>query len=295
MSKEIFATGKTIDEAIAAACSELGVDNLDGLDFEIVDMPKKSLFKKSVPAKIKVTVPESKAQVALDYLQSILDAMGLNGITMQADEKEEGAVITLAGEGLNVVIGRHGETLDSLQYLTGLVASRASGEYYRITLDCGNFRDRREKTLQSLARRMAQQAVRTGRSMTLEPMNPYERRIIHSEVQKVEGATSTSIGEEPNRKVIISSTNPRPQRDNRSRNYNRRPRENAEGSDGVVDANRKPYRERSSKPYGGDRRRGPRGERRPSQTIDPKTVTERQVAPSEAKDLPLYGKINLDD
>lgn len=89
MSKEMFATGKTIDEAIANACTQLGVETLEGLEFDIVDMPKKSLFRKPTPAKIRVLLPENKSQVALDYLQSILDAMGLNGITMKAEEKEE--------------------------------------------------------------------------------------------------------------------------------------------------------------------------------------------------------------
>ena len=292
-NKELQFTGKTVEDAVAAACQELKIDSLDGVDFEIVQMPKKSLFKKATPAILKVTLPQSKTQAAQEYLQSILKALQLEKITFTVEEQEENAVITLAGEGLNVIIGRHGETLDALQYLCSLVASRANGSYFRVTLDSGDFRKRREKTLQALAVKMANNALRHGRKVTLEPMNPYERRIIHSEVQKIEGVSSTSIGEEPNRRVVILLDHPS---------------ENT-GAGDIVDANRKSgrpprngngnYRGRSDR---GERRTGgrrdgrrDRGERRPSQTIDPKTVPERQVAPSEAKDLPLYGKINIDD
>ena len=264
-NKELQFTGKTVEDAVAAACQELNIDSLDGVDFEIVQMPKKSLFKKATPA--------------------ILKALHLEKVTFTVEEQEENAVITLEGEGLNVIIGRHGETLDALQYLCSLVASRANGGYFRIILDSGDFRKRREKTLQALAVKMANNALRNGRKVTLEPMNPYERRIIHSEVQKIEGVSSTSIGEEPNRRVVILPDHPN------------------ENAGAIVDANRKSgrpsrggnYRGRNER---GDRRssgRRDRGERRPSQTIDPKTVPERQVAPSEAKDLPLYGKISMDD
>lgn len=117
--------------------------------------------------------------------------------------------MTLTGDGLGVLIGRRGETLDALQYLSGLVANRMEGEYFRITIDSGNYREKRERTLELLAKKLSSQVLKNGRSMTLEPMNPYERRIIHATVQNIDGVSSSSIGEEPNRRVVISSANSR--------------------------------------------------------------------------------------
>lgn len=134
--------------------------------------------------------------------------MGLGATQITVKEEKDSATFTLEGEGLGVIIGRRGETLDAFQYLAGLVANKMEGDYFRITIDSGKYREKREKTLESLAVRLAQQAVKTGRTSTLEPMNPYERRVIHAAVQNVAGATSSSVGEEPNRRVVISSTNP---------------------------------------------------------------------------------------
>jgi len=134
--------------------------------------------------------------------------MKLDSIEMKVEEKEDGAVITFDGEGMAVLIGHHGETLDSLQYLVALTCNRVEGEYYRITLDCGNYREKREITLQGLAQRIADKVKKTGRSQLLEPMNPYERRIIHAVVSDIEGVYSKSKGDEPNRRVVILSDKP---------------------------------------------------------------------------------------
>ena len=146
---------------------------------------------------------DSPAGKGAKYLATVLEKLGCDNVQITVAEIEGGAQFTLTGEGLGVVIGHRGETLDALQYLTMLVANRGEGEYQRITLNIGDYREKRERTLRSLARRMANQALKQGRNMTLEPMNPYERRIIHTAVQDVKGVTSWSVGDEPNRRVVI--------------------------------------------------------------------------------------------
>lgn len=236
MKKQSVKTAKTVEEATALACAELGVNVSDvpTEDIHVLHYPKKSFFSFLKPdyAEVEVVLEFSKLDLAMEYIQSILSEMGLDSVKVSVSEQtEDSAVILIEGESIGTLIGRHGETLDALQYLTGLVANKAEGDYFRISLDSGNYREKRKKTLESLARRMAFSAAKTGRSITLEPMNPYERRIIHSTVQEVEGATSISIGEEPNRRVVINSTNPRSkrQRDDSGKQGGRDPRRGGKG------------------------------------------------------------------
>ena len=154
-----------------------------------------------------------KAKVAAQYVGEILEQMGVKNAVVTPRQTRESIEIRLEGDGLGVIIGRRGETLDAVQYLTSLVANRMGGDYMRISIDSGDYRKKRAETLERLATKLARNAVKTGRSTKLEPMNPYERRIIHAAVSKVEGATSSSIGEEPNRRVVISSKNPRKRTD----------------------------------------------------------------------------------
>lgn len=230
MIKEVIKKAATVDEAAKLAAEELGVD-LDKCSVEVLEEPKKSFFGKMKDAKVKVIFEQPddivneentsadsrgiKLAIAKQYINDILIAMGLENISVIVEEDEKGATITFEGEGVAVLIGHHGETLDALQYLVALTCNRTEGEYYRITLDCGNYRQKREETLKALASRIANNVKRTGRSQLLEPMNPYERRIIHSVVSDVEGVSSRSKGEEPNRRVLIISDNPRPRNNNR--------------------------------------------------------------------------------
>ncbi len=189
--------------------------------------PETSAQPADKPAKkaAKAISPELRAKklaAAQEYIHDVLAAMGITGVNQVVDESEEGAVITLEGDDLGVIIGRRGETLDAFQYLVSLVCNKVGGDYYRLTIDCGNFREKREQTLKELAAKIARTVLKTGRSCTLEPMNPYERRIIHSVIAETEGVSSKSIGEEPHRKVVVTSDNPR--RDYR-RDRNRRPRD----------------------------------------------------------------------
>ena len=164
---------------------------------------------KPTPVEIEPTEEvRAKVEKAAAYVGEILRAMGLTEFTLTPRYYEENVRLQLSGEKIGSVIGRRGETLDAIQYLASLVANRGEGEYIRLSIDSGNYREKRARTLEALARKLAGQAVRTGRSITLEPMNPYERRIIHGAVATVKGATSASTGVEPNRRVVISSTVP---------------------------------------------------------------------------------------
>lgn len=164
---------------------------------------------------------EAKLQLAIDYISGILRQMGLSD-AHTVTRTEGGVTVCFDGDGSGTLIGRRGDTLDALQYLAAMIANKGDKEYFRITLDSCGYRDKRRKTLEDLAARICRSVLRTGRSTTLEPMNPYERRIIHSAVSAVEGVTSRSIGEEPYRKVVISSTNPRPERTDRKGGNRRR-------------------------------------------------------------------------
>ncbi|MDD3193933.1 MAG: protein jag [Oscillospiraceae bacterium] len=283
MNREIIATGRTVDEALDKAYEQLGVDR-DAAQFEIINLPKKGFLGLGASmAKVRVFIEVSKAQCAVNYLQSIFQQMGLENVQIDVTESENCANIALSGDGLGVLIGRRGETLDALQYLSGLVANRLEGDYYRIVVDSGNYREKREKTLENLAKKLSAQVIRTGRSMTLEPMNPYERRVIHATIQGIDGVNSSSIGEEPSRRVVISSTNPA------KRSYNRE--RSAEGGD-------RGDRGRDRGGRGGRNDRGGRGgyeKRPPREKYVPQDVTpNRTKVEVEDDGKPLYSKIELD-
>lgn len=292
MRREATATGKTVDAAIEAACQELGLAR-ENVEIEVLELPKKGFLGLShTPAKVKVWTQASKAQLAESYIADVVKAMGLDDITVTLTEEDGTAYLHLEGDVGGVAIGRRGETLDALQYLAGLSANRSEGEYMRVVLDSGNYREKRKQTLEQLAKKLAATAIRTGRSTTLEPMNPYERRIIHAAIAQIEGVTSTSVGEEPSRCVVVSSTSPRPQRPQGERPPRRenggRPASRFNGDRGGE------IKEgaRSQKPQGRGPRRDDRGPRR-EKPAPYQATTIREEAPAEAADKPLYGKIEL--
>ncbi len=149
----------------------------------------------------------AKIEKAKNYLAAILDKMGIQA-ELVVTAGAESAMIDIVAENNGAVIGKRGETLDALQYLTFMIANRGDKEYYRIILNSANYRERRRKTLEELAAKIAKNVLRSGRQTALEPMNPYERRIIHSAIAEIEGVSSKSVGEEPYRKVVISSNKP---------------------------------------------------------------------------------------
>ncbi len=221
-------TAKTVDEAKAKLCEELG-QPMEKITFTVLEEPKKGLFGMKGEARVEGKFTETKADIAAKYVTEIMVAMGYEKPEITITETEEGAVLDLSGEGVDGIIGRRGETIDSLQYLASLACNKQDKEFYRITLDCDGFRARRKVQLEELARKMAEKAKRTGRTMSLEPMNPYERRIIHAAVSEVEGCTSRSVGEDPYRKVLISSTEKRPYNGG-NRRYNNNGRNDRNGN-----------------------------------------------------------------
>lgn len=208
MRQEVVASGKTVDEAINSACEKLNTER-DKVSIEILELPSKRLLGLlgASDAKVKVTYEETVEDRAKNYLNNIIEKMNLGDVIIEADEDDNGIKFDLKGDDLGIIIGHRGETLDAVQYLVSLVANRGEEKYKRITIDTGDYREKREKTLTSLAKRIAQNAVKTHRSTTLEPMNPYERRIIHTAVQEIKGAASWSVGEDPNRRVVIGTEN----------------------------------------------------------------------------------------
>lgn len=202
-------TAKTVDEAKALAAQIFNVPE-EKIVFTVLEEPKKGLFGMKGEAKVEAEYEKSKAETAADYVKSVMTAMGFNTPEIAISEIEGGSLLDLSGDGADGIIGRRGETIDALQYLASLACNKHDKDYYRITLDCDNFRSRRKLQLEDLARKMAAKAKRTGRTVALEPMNPYERRIIHAAIAEVEGCTSRSVGEDPYRKVLISSTEKRP-------------------------------------------------------------------------------------
>ena len=150
----------------------------------------------------------AKIKAAVDYLREVIALMGVENVTFSAVQKGEATIIRLDGEKLGALIGRRGETMESLSYLASLVANRLEGDYIKLGLDVAGYRDKRESDLTALAQRIGTKVRRTGRSFAMEPMNPYERRIIHSAIGKMEGVRSESKGEGRDRRVVIYSTDP---------------------------------------------------------------------------------------
>lgn len=204
MKREAVATGRTVEEAITAACGELKVER-EKVQVEVLELPAKRLLGLlgATEAKVKVVYEATVDERAKEFLQQLLEKMELSDAEITQTEKDGGVVFNIDGEGIAMLIGHRGETLDALQYLVSLVSNKGEQQYRRITIDTGSYREKREKTLVSLAKRIALSAVKSRRNTTLEPMNPYERRIIHTAVQEIRGATSWSIGDEPNRRVVI--------------------------------------------------------------------------------------------
>ena len=377
-SKE--ATGKTVEEARAAACAALGVNEDDlNVSYEILEMPQSTglIFKKKTPAKVRVTVEEEdpapaapekpavkavkpepaepaeqaepaepaqaaaekpaaqpqkpekaepaapapavtvtaapvdetpvpidieanpKVKAAVDYLKEIVALMGVENVTFSAIQKGEATIIRLDGDKMGALIGRRGETMESLSYLASLVANRMEGDYIKLGLDVAGYRGKRENDLTALAQKIGQKVRRSGRCFSMEPMNPYERRIIHSAISQMEGLRSESKGEGKDRHVVIYSTEPGAQnetyeRRTRSGRDNRRTdNRGRRGGDRGERSGRDGRRPRN------DRSRGPRTSHVPDRSFAPvDAASAAPVAPKRTQrvddfaDLD-FGKIEL--
>lgn len=207
MIREVIGIGDTEQEALENAKTQLGLDENSEYDFEVVQRAEKKVLGlfggKQAQVKVTVNEKDNPADAAEKFLKDVVGAMNLNGIEIEVEKNETSATFNIEGEDVGYIIGRRGETLDALQYLTSLVANHVDNSYFKITVNTGNYREKREKTLEILGRKLAFKAVKTGIKTSLEPMNPYERRIIHTSVQKVRGAISWSEGENASRHVVI--------------------------------------------------------------------------------------------
>ena len=223
----------------------------------------------------------AKVKAAVDYLREVIALMGVENVSFSAVQKGEATIIRLDGEKLGALIGRRGETMESLSYLASLVANRLEGDYIKLGLDVAGYRDKRESDLTALAQRIGAKVRKTGRSFAMEPMNPYERRIIHSAISKMEGVRSESKGEGRDRRVVIYSTAPDAQTENtygerRGRGGNRNGRRPGGNRNGGYRGERRSENGSRNGGYRGSRSGAPRGPR-------PSSVPERTYAPRDAE------------
>ncbi len=204
---EIIQEGKNVQEAIAKALNELGLPR-ERVDIEVLEEGSRGIFGliSGKTARIKARRKKEKKEIARDFVSGICDRMGTEvqvNIT-EENENPRQVILEIEGENLGLLIGKRGQTIDALQYLTTLVANRKKEEdYLRVIIDAEDYRNRREKTLEALAKRMAEKAARNGRKVLLEPMSPQERRIIHMTLKDDRRVKTYSQGEEPFRKVCI--------------------------------------------------------------------------------------------
>lgn len=278
MIKEAFGTGSTLDEAKEAALKELNAPEDADIKYDVIERPKAKvlgLFGGS-PAKMRAYYeyeddPFAKAK---EYVNVILKNLGIEEaeISVEADDEEVKFSIE-CGDDYGSVIGRRGETLDAIQYLTRLVINRGSDDYKRVSINVGNYREKRENTLRALARKNAAKVRKYGRNVVLEPMNPYERRIIHTTVQEIEGVTSHSVGSDGDRKVVITL------------------------EEGVKPTNAGGYnRGRGGYNKGGYNKggyRGNRGGRRYNDSTEEKSDAPARAPRSDSAGASLYGKIEI--
>lgn len=228
MMEMITVTAKNVDEAIIQASMQLGVSS-DRLQYEVVEKGSAGILGGLIgakPAVIRAKKIETIEDKAADFLKEVFGAMDLSvDVNIKLNEEEKELEINLSGDEMGILIGKRGQTLDSLQYLVSLVVNKESEDYLRVKLDTENYRERRKETLETLAKNIAYKVKRTRRSVSLEPMNPYERRIIHSALQNDKYVFTRSEGEEPFRHVVIAlKREERPERRrprNPRREYNR--------------------------------------------------------------------------
>lgn len=208
-------TGKTVEEAIALGLSETGLTE-ETAEITVVDEGGKGFLKKT-KARVEVSKKRTNGERAVKFLEELLDRMEIVAKVSLVSEEEK-IEINVVAESSASVIGYRGEVLDALQSLAGAVANMGNKTYVRVVVDCENYRGKREDTLVNLAEKLAAKAVRQGRDISLEPMGPYERRVIHSALAASEEVTTTSEGKEPNRYVVIV---PNVKKEQRPRNFNR--------------------------------------------------------------------------
>ena len=207
--KEAIKNAKNIDDAKALALAELGVSEED-VDFEILEEGSKGfLGLGSKDAKVKATMKDIPSFAAKQFLNDVFGAMKLD-VDVNMSKTDDGLDIDLKGDNMGIVIGKRGDTLDAIQYLTSLIVNHESDDYIKVSIDTENYREKRTESLIALSQRIAEKVIRNGKKFTLEPMNPYERRVIHANLQDNASVTTYSVGDEPYRKVVIAPKNAKP-------------------------------------------------------------------------------------
>jgi spoIIIJ-associated protein len=200
--KFVEAEAKTVDEAIFKGLKDLN-RSIDEVTINILDEGTKGFLSIGAkPARVLLTVKGPEAGSPTAFLQELFEKMNLSA-EIEETVNEKDITVNLSGDRVGTIIGHRGETLDAIQYLTGLAVNRNRQDYVRVVVDAENYRDKREKSLVKLANNMASRVRRTGRRVALEPMNPFERRVLHATLQDNEYVTTRSEGEEPNRRVVI--------------------------------------------------------------------------------------------
>ena len=206
MKKEITVQAKTVEEAVRSGAEQLGTDE-SGVTYEVIEEPKKGFLGiGSTLATVKVIYVFKPLEAARNFAQTLIKDLCLDAEVIIHDDGNGEALMEITGAVAGLLIGHHGDTLDAFQYLVNLAANKKETDerkYTRISVDIENYREKREQTLRALADRMAQKVKKTGRSVTLDPMNAYERRIIHAQVQGIEGVSTNSVGSDSNRRVVI--------------------------------------------------------------------------------------------
>ena len=248
--EKIEKCGKTIEEAVQLGAEELGV-SVEEVEYEVIEEPQKGgLFKKTIPAKVLVWKKLTDSGRAVEFLKTLFEMINVPVVT-EVTRDDDKICINLTSTNSQFLIGYRGELLDALQCLAGAVANIGREDYKRVVVDCEEYRDKRENTLNELAEKLANKAVRTGRKIQLEPMNPFERRIIHTALAESTEVKTESEGKEPNRYIVIV---PNELRDDRpilaSRGHNNNGRQDFKRDD------RRGGYSRGGKTKGDDRRGG---------------------------------------
>ncbi len=207
MKQELIFTGKTVEAALEEAGKKLNCEP-ESINYEVIEQGGGGFLGiGATPAKIKVEHTVAGEVIAREFIDTLLENMEIHADVDMIATRKSDRQINIVGDEAGILIGHHGDTLEALQYLTNLAANKReedeSRDYVHITVDVENYRSKREATLRALARRMASKVAKNGKSVMLEPMSPYERRIIHSEVQSIEGVSTNSVGVDSGRRVVI--------------------------------------------------------------------------------------------
>ena len=222
MEEWIEVVDKTVDDAVTAACTAMDITS-EELVYEVIEKESKGLLGMfSKPAKIRYKKVFTIEEIAKKFLENVLEKMELVAkVDIKFDDEKKTMDVDLVGDDMGILIGKRGQTLDSLQYLLSLVVNKEQEGYIKVKVDTENYRERRKETLENLANNIAHKVKRTRKPVTLEPMNPYERRIIHSALQNDKYCETHSEGEEPYRKVVITPKKSNRDYSPRKNNYNR--------------------------------------------------------------------------